>query len=322
MNEHTPFPTMRPRTRFAPSPTGYMHLGNVWIAFLNWLWTRQHQGTIVLRIEDIDQQRCRDTYRQAIEDDLAWLGLDYDEGPGHTYSYGEPWQSHRFPLYQSLCDTWQQKGEIYPCYCTRARLHSISSAPHEGEALPVYDGHCRYLTEKEKESQEKKPSWRMRMEDRVEMFTDLWQGQKTHILQKEIDDFVIRRADGMVAYQLAVSVDDGAMGITHVFRGHDLLSSTFYQTYLIKKLGYVPPVYGHLPLLVDSTGTRLSKRQHGITIRELKEAGHTAADIIGLLLYYGGALPKPMPVSAEEARKNISFEDLKRLRETHIMVTE
>ena len=316
------FPSPGPRTRFAPSPTGYMHLGNIWIAFLNWLWTRQHQGTIVLRIEDIDQQRCRDNYRKAIEEDLVWLGLDYEEGPGGSYSYGEPWQSHRFSLYQTLCDIWQKEGKIYPCYCTRARLHSISSAPHEGEALPLYDGHCRYLTEAERAKQPKKPSWRIRMDDREETFTDLWQGEKTYRLRKERDDFVIRRADGMVAYQLAVSVDDGAMGITHVFRGHDLLSSTFYQTYLIKKLGYVPPTYGHLPLLVDRNGTRLSKRQHGITIRELKEAGYTAADIIGRLLYYGGALTKPMPVSAEEARKNISFADLKNLKKPHIMVKE
>lgn len=322
MNEQIPLPTKKPRTRFAPSPTGYMHIGNVWIAFLNWLWTRQHQGAIVLRIEDIDQQRCRDTYRKAIEEDLAWLGLDYDEGPGGTYAYGEPWQSHRFSLYQTLCDTWYKEGQIYPCYCTRARLHSISSAPHEGEALPVYDGHCRHLTKEERVAQTKKPSWRIRMEDTTETFTDLWQGTQRHTLKKEIDDFVIRRADGMVAYQLAVSVDDGAMGITHVFRGHDLLSSTFYQTYLLKKLGYAPPVYGHLPLLVDSTGTRLSKRQHGITIRELKEEGYTASDIIGRLLYYGGAIAKPMPVSAEEARRNIAFEELKALGKTHIMVEE
>ena len=310
----------KPRTRFAPSPTGYMHLGNIWIAFLNWLWTRQHQGTIVLRIEDIDKQRCRTEYIKGIQEDLAWLGLDYDEGPGGMYSYGEPWQSHRFSLYEKVCHHWAEKGDIYPCYCSRARLHSISSAPHEGEALPVYDGHCRYLSAEEQAAQSKKPSWRIAMEDTEETFNDLFQGKKIQTLSKETDDFVIRRADGMVAYQLAVSIDDGTMGITHVFRGNDLLSSTFYQTYLLQKLGYGVPTYAHLPLLVDENGVRLSKRQQGITVRELKENGKTSADIIGLLLYYAGALPSPMAVTAEEARKNIAMGELRNLKKKHIVV--
>lgn len=308
------------RTRFAPSPTGYMHLGNVWIAFLNWLWTRQQKGEIVLRIEDIDRQRCKEEYIQGIEEDLAWLGLDYDEAPGNIYDYGEPLQSHRFSLYHTICEKWKEKGDIYPCYCSRARLHSISSAPHEGEALPVYDGHCRHLTKEEQEAMTKAPSWRIKMEPSEETFTDLFSGTHTMDLEAETDDFLIRRADGMVAYQLAVSIDDGAMGITHVFRGNDLLSSTFYQTYLLKKLGYPVPTYAHLPLLVDAAGVRLSKRQHGITIRELKEAGKTPGDIIGLLLYYAGALPKPMTVTSEEALRNISFDQLRHLSEKHIEV--
>ncbi len=297
-----------------------MHLGNIWIAFLNWLWTRQQGGTIVLRIEDIDQQRCKAEYIQGIEEDLDWLGLDYDEGPGNTYDYGEPLQSHRFSLYQEICDRWKEEGEIYPCYCSRSRLHSISSAPHEGEELPVYDGHCRYLTEEERAQMTKGPAWRIRMEDQVETFQDLFSGPHRRKLEAKTDDFLIRRADGMVAYQLAVSVDDGAMEITHVFRGNDLLPSTYYQTYLLKKLGYAVPTYAHLPLLVDAQGVRLSKRQHGITIRELKEAGKTPADIIGLLLYYGGAISKHTPVTAEEARRNISFDELTKLGERHIVV--
>lgn len=308
------------RTRFAPSPTGYMHLGNVWIAFLNWLWTRQHKGEIVLRIEDIDRQRCKAEYIRGIEEDLSWLGLDYDEGPGTNYDYGEPLQSHRFPLYQSILERWKENGDIYPCYCSRARLHGISSAPHEGDELPVYDGHCRYLTDEERNTMTKAPSWRVKMEPSEETFTDLFSGPHTLTLQPETDDFLICRADGMVAYQLAVSIDDGAMGMTHVFRGNDLLSSTYYQTYLLKKLGYAVPTYAHLPLLVDAAGVRLSKRQHGITIRELQDAGKTPPDIIGLLLYYGGALPKPMPVSAEQAVRSVSFQELTNLAKRHIVV--
>ena len=311
---------MKIRTRFAPSPTGYMHLGNVWIAFLNWLWTKQQGGDIVLRIEDIDRQRCHEEYIRAIEEDLEWLGLSYDEGPAGNYSYGKPLQSERFPLYQEILDTWYKEGEIYPCYCTRARLHSISSAPHEGETLPVYDGHCRELTDAERAAMTKAPSWRIRMEEVSESFTDLFCGTLERRLFPKADDFVVRRADGMVAYQLAVSIDDGAMGITHVLRGNDLLSSTYYQLYLIRKLGYPVPTYGHLPLLVDQEGVRLSKRQQGITIREMKESGAKAEDIIGRLLYLAGAIPKEMPVSAEKALREISFAECKKLGQTHIVV--
>lgn len=313
------------RTRFAPSPTGYMHLGNIWIAFLNWLWTRQQGGAIVLRIEDIDRQRSHAEYIAGIQEDLAWMDLSYDEGPGGNYSYGTPVQSLRFPLYQAIMDRWKEAGEIYPCFCSRARLHSIASAPHEGEGLPVYDGHCRRLTAEEVLEREngKAPSWRLRMEESCVSFTDLFCGEETCVLRPGIDDFVLRRADGMVAYQLAVSVDDAAMEMTHIFRGNDLLSSTFYQLYLLKKLGVArAPIYGHLPLLVDAEGVRLSKRQKGLTLREMKAEGKKPADIIGLLLYYAGALPKPMPVSAEEAARNVSFEELKHLSLPHIVVTQ
>ncbi len=311
---------MKIRTRFAPSPTGYMHLGNVWIAFLNWLWTKQQGGEVVLRIEDIDRQRCHTEYICAIEEDLEWLGLSYDEGPRGNYFYGQPLQSERFPLYEEILGKWQEDGLIYPCYCTRARLHSISSAPHEGEALPVYDGHCRDLADSERAVMTKAPSWRIRMEEACESFTDLFCGSHERALLSKADDFVVRRADGMVAYQLAVSIDDGAMGITHVLRGNDLLSSTYYQLYLLRKLGYEPPTYGHLPLLVDETGVRLSKRQQGITIREMKESGMKAEDIIGKLLYLAGAISKEMPVSADEALRNISFQECKNLGQKHIVV--
>ncbi len=308
------------RTRFAPSPTGYMHLGNVWIAFLNWLWTKQQGGDIVLRIEDIDRQRCHEEYIRGIEEDLEWLGISYDEEPEGAYSYGRPLQSERFPLYQEILDRWEKAGEVYPCYCTRARLHSISSAPHEGEALPIYDGHCRELTEEERAAMTKAPSWRICMEETCESFTDLFCGTHERKLFPKADDFVVRRADGMVAYQLAVSIDDGAMGITHVLRGNDLLSSTYYQLYLLRKLGYQPPIYGHLPLLVDQTGVRLSKRQQGITIREMKESGRTAADILGKLLYLAGAISREMPISAEQALREISFGECRNLRQQHIVV--
>lgn len=312
---------MSVRTRFAPSPTGFIHLGNVWVAFLNWLYTRQHQGKLVLRIEDIDQTRSRKEYAQALMEDLDWIGLDWDEGPGGTYPYGSAVQSERLSLYHECVERWKQEGKVYPCYCTRARIHKISSAPHRGETLPVYDGHCRNLTDEQRKMQERQPSWRIRIEKETEeSFHDLLRGDAVHALKPCEDDFVVMRADGQIAYQLAVSYDDGAMGITHVFRGEDLFSSTFYQTAILKKLEYPVPTYAHLPLLMDKEGNRLSKRQHGITIRDMRAAGVTAEEIIGKLLFWAGAIPNPEPLSATYAEKNIPFSDCRNLKQKGIIV--
>ena len=298
---------MEIRTRFAPSPTGYMHLGNVWIAFLNWWWTRQHRGKIVLRIEDIDQLRCHEKYISAIQEDLTWLGLDWDEGPEDVYAYGPLQQSHRYEIYKAIQKKWEKEYLLYPCFCSRARIHKVSSAPHLGEETLIYDGHCRNLSESIQRTIKKIPSWRVKIDEEKISFNDMFCGSQIKVLKAISDDFVVFRADGAVAYQLAAAADDGTMGITHVFRGNDLLPSTFYQIYLLKKLKYPVPTYGHLPLLVDKTGVRLSKRQHGITVKELREAGVSAEQIIGQFLFWLGALKKPMPLSAETALTDILF---------------
>lgn len=308
------------RSRFAPSPTGRMHLGNLWIAFLNWLWTRHRGGKIILRMEDIDRDRCRKEYEEGILEDLSWMGLDFDEGPEGIYSYGPAVQSRRYDIYDSILSAMEKKGHIYPCYCSRSRIHQVLSAPHEGEARPVYDGHCRNLTPKERESMTKNPCWRVRMEESTISFTDLFYGTITRTLKAGADDFVVRRADGLVAYQLAVSIDDGEMGITHVFRGNDLLDSTPGQAWLIQKLGYQVPAYGHLPLLVDTRGIRLSKRQKGITVRELRNRGLRPEDLTGLLLHLAGGLPELRPVSLEEALEDFPFEKLTALQKKHIVL--
>lgn len=308
------------RSRFAPSPTGRMHLGNLWIAFLNWLWTRQRGGKIILRMEDIDRDRCRKEYEEGILEDLSWMGLDFDEVPEGIYSYGPAVQSRRYDIYDSILSAMEKKGHIYPCYCSRSRIHQVLSAPHEGEARPVYDGHCRNLTPKERESMTKNPCWRVRMEESTISFTDLFYGTITRTLKAGADDFVVRRADGLVAYQLAVSIDDGEMGITHVFRGNDLLDSTPGQAWLIQKLGYQVPAYGHLPLLVDTRGIRLSKRQKGITVRELRNRGLRPEDLTGLLLHLAGGLPELRPVSLEEALEDFPFEKLTALQKKHIVL--
>lgn len=309
-----------PRTRFAPSPTGYIHLGNVWVAFLNWWWTRQHGGQLVLRIEDIDRQRCRTEFVSAVMEDLAWLGIDWDEGPGDTLLYGSLIQNERMPFYRGIFERWKAEGKVYPCYCTRARLRSIASAPHEGEGRPLYDGHCRYLTTSERKSETKAPSWRLKAERETIQFDDLFRGHQTYTLAPGTDDIVLLRADGMMAYQLAATADDGAMGITHVFRGNDLLPSTYDQISILNKLAYPIPTYGHVPLLVDANGVRLSKRQHGITVRDLREAGVTPETIIGKLLFWAGAAKTSHPISAEEAVRNVDFSSCTRLKDRHIMV--
>ncbi len=309
------------RTRFAPSPTGFIHLGNVWVAFLNWLWTRQHDGQIILRIEDIDRQRCQSQYTDALLSDLDWLGLDWDEGPETCHWYGSVIQSQRLDFYQNQLTRWRENQTIYPCYCSRAALRRIASAPHLGEVIPVYDGHCRYLTPEERAAKTKTPSWRFKMETQTVCFRDLLCGDQKKTLHAGNDDFVLARADGMIAYQLASAADDGIMKVTHVFRGRDLLPSTAGQVCLIQKLGYKVPEYAHVPLLTDSEGIRLSKRQHGITIRDMRDAGIAAEDIIGTLLFWAGAIAKPEKVSANQALQNFDFFSCTNFTKAQIMVS-
>lgn len=274
--------------RFAPSPTGQLHLGNIWVALLSYLHIKQQGGLYVLRMEDIDTQRSKRSLGEAQLDDLEWLGLTWDEGPRVGGAHGPYWQSERYDLYEAQLEQWRQQDKIYPCYCNRARLHSISSAPHGQEGIAYYDGHCRHLTDEERSTQTKTPSWRLKVERRTYSFTDIWQGEQQAVLQPEVDDFVVKRADNMFAYNLAVVYDDIAMGITEVIRGYDLLPAVGHQLWLYELMGSTAPQYGHVPLIVDSEGYRLSKRQRSITVKELRESGYSAAMIIGRLALEAG----------------------------------
>lgn len=274
------------RGRFAPSPTGYIHLGNVWTAFLAWLQVRQQKGTLILRIEDIDEQRSKPEYTQALLEDLAWLGLDWDEGPGKGGPYGPYIQQERYSLYEKALQELQAKHLLYPCYCSRARLQAIG-APHEGEHR-LYDGHCYGMPEEQRRQMDRKPSWRVHVPHVSVSFTDGSYGPFSDYLPRVCGDFVVRRADGLYAYQLAVAVDDGSMGITHVLRGRDLLSSTAQQIWLMEVLGYTPPSYTHVPMLIDASGNRLSKRQQGITVRSLRDRGVQADALLSALALAGG----------------------------------
>ena len=283
--------------RFAPSPTGYIHLGNVWIALLSYISTRQQKGTYVVRMEDIDLQRSKRELGEALLDDLEWLGFEWDEGPRIGGSESTYWQSERQEYYANILECLALEKLIYPCFCNRARLQSIASAPHVGEVVHRYDGHCRHIDEKEVKilSAEKDPSLRLSIDSCDIEFTDRWQGVQHIHLEGELDDYVLRRGDGMYAYNLAVVLDDIAMGITEVIRGDDLLDTTGQQIYLYKTLqqclhskNIKVPSYGHAPLLIDSEGHRLSKRQKSITIRELRDNQWSANRIVGELAIAGG----------------------------------
>lgn len=282
-----------PVGRFAPSPSGRMHLGNVFSALLAWLSVKKQGGKIILRIEDLDPDRSKAEYADAIKRDLEWLGLTWDEESAC--------QSQRTMRYQAAFDTLQSMGLVYPCYCTRAELHA-ASAPHASDGQAIYPGTCRT-----RESiPDRRPAWRLLTENRVISFCDGLRGEYSENLEKECGDFIIRRSDGVYAYQLAVVVDDGEMGVTQVVRGSDLLSSTPRQLYLYELLGFDPPEFYHVPLLVSPDGRRLSKRDGDLDLSALREV-YAAQELIGILACAAGLLDKPISVSPEQLAGQFSW---------------
>lgn len=286
--------------RFAPSPSGRMHLGNVFSAMLAWLSVRSKKGEMVLRIEDLDPDRCRKEYALQLMEDLKWLGLDWDEE--------QPWQSCRSEAYANAFETLQ--GKVYPCYCSRTELHA-ASAPHASDGRLLYAGTCRDLTDAERAEKTKTPAWRIMVPDRRYGVLDGLQGLYEENLARECGDFILRRADGVYAYQLAVVVDDAAGGVTEVVRGSDLLSSTPRQAYLQDLLGYVRPEYYHVPLLIDKSGRRLSKRDGDLDLGVLREA-MAPEELLGRLAWAAGLLEKYVPVSAAELAADFSWDKVRR----------
>ena len=271
--------------RFAPSPSGRMHLGNLWSCLLAWLAARSAGGSIVLRLEDLDPDRCRQEYCDQVMRDLEWLGLDWD---------GEPvYQSRRTEAYAAAFRELERQGLVYPCYCTRAE-RLASSAPHRSDGITVYDGRCRSLTAPEREKLEKtrRPAWRAAVGEKSISFCDMLCGKYEEDLKMDCGDFILRRSDGVYAYQLAVVVDDAEMGVTQVVRGSDLLSSTPRQIWLLEQLGYSVPTYCHVPLLKSPAGRRLSKRDRDLDMGYLR-AHTTPEKLVGLLAYLAGLIPRP-----------------------------
>lgn len=297
---------MTVKGRFAPTPSGRMHLGNLFSALLAWLSVRSKNGRIVLRIEDLDIGRCRIENALQFEKDLRWLGLDWDEG-----GCFEPYlQSKRGQVYDEVFDKLSQMGLVYPCYCSRASLHA-ASAPHASDGQYVYSGGCKNLTAQQRAQMTKIPAWRLEVPDREVSFIDGHLGKFSQNLARECGDFIIRRADGVYGYQLAVVVDDALMEVTEVVRGCDLLDSTPRQIYVNQLLGYDIPSYYHLPLLTAPDGRRLSKRDKDMDLSEL-EKNYTPQQLVGKLAYIAGIIKTPEAVSARELVDEFSWEKVRK----------
>ena len=283
--------------RFAPTPSGALHLGNLLCSLLAWLSARSQGGRVILRIEDLDTARTSPAFTRQLEEDLLLLGLDWDEG-GDQAPY---LQSGRTAFYQAILEKLQSAGQVYPCFCSRAELHA-ATAPHASDGEPIYTGRCWDLTpgEVEKLAQKRPPALRLRVPDEEVAFTDGHYGPITQNLQQQCGDFVLRRSDGVFAYQLAVVADDGDMGVTQVVRGRDLLSSTPRQLYLYQLLGYPAPDFFHTPLLLASDGRRLSKRDGDVSLQGLIRRGFSPEDIVGRLAFLCGLLERPQPMAARE----------------------
>ena len=287
--------------RFAPTPSGRMHLGNVFAALIAWLSVRSQNGQLVLRMEDLDTQRTSADFASVLRDDLRWLGLDWD--------VETPPQSQRSAVYDRYFEKMADLGLLYPCYCTRSQLHSVN-APHLSDGTYVYAGTCRDLTEIQRAAFDRKPAWRVKVPDKVWSITDLVQGDYSLNLATDCGDMVVRRADGVYVYQLAVTVDDGEAGVTEVVRGMDLLSSAPRQMYLQELLGFAHPTYGHVPMLLAPDGRRLSKRDKDLDLGMLRQR-ITPEALIGTLAYASGLIERNEAISARELASIFSWEKLK-----------
>jgi len=296
------------RGRFAPSPTGDLHLGSIATALCAWLDARSQSGKLVLRIEDIDTARVIPGAARQMVDDLKWLGFDWDEGPDIGGDFGPYVQSERLQIYDRAVSHLMKNGLVYPCDCSRAEIGRAASAPHAGEEGPVYPGTCR---QQRKEHFRRSPSLRFVVPHRVITVHDGLQGDFRQNLADDCGDFVVRRGDGVFAYQLAVVVDDIQMGISHVVRGADLLSSAPRQVCLIEAFGAPTPRYFHAPLIVNPDGTRLAKRARGVSIRHYREAGVDAAKLVACLAQALGLTREPS-ICAQELVDSFSWDKVKR----------
>ena len=298
------------RTRFAPSPTGDLHVGNIRTALFDWAYARHSGGKLIFRIEDTDRERVTDEYIARAIDTLKWLGLNWDEGPEVGGSYGPYLQSQRLEIYTEWANTFLKNGDAYYCYCSTEELEARREAQREANQAPGYDGKCRSLTSEEisrYQAEGRKPVIRMRMPDGETRFTDLIRGEVV-FEHKYVPDFVLMRADGSPLYTLAVAVDDVLMKVTHVLRGEDLLSSTPRQIRVYQAMGVAPsdyPAFAHLPFVMGTDNAKLSKRNGEVSIAWYREEGFLPEAICNYLALLGW--------SPGDDRENITMEELVQL---------
>lgn len=301
------------RGRYAPSPTGELHLGNMRTALLAWLQVRAAGGTLVMRVEDLDERRVRLGMIERQLDDLLWLGLDWDEGPRKGGPHAPYLQSRRAELYEQALERLADDGHLFSCYCSRKEIAEAASAPHGPEDEgPIYPGTCRELPDAQagRRARERDAALRLRVPDEVIDFEDLLQGRVRYDAARDLGDFVVRRKDGIPAYQLAVTVDDAAMEITHVLRGADLLPSTARQILIYRALDLPTPAWIHVPLMLGPDGERLSKRHGAVSLREVRDSGASPERVIGWMAASCGLAEKGDEMSAAELIHGFSLEKL------------
>lgn len=291
--------------RYAPSPTGLIHVGNARTALAAWLSVRSRGGSFVWRLEDIDGPRVVPGMAEAAMEDLAWLGLDWDEGP---YI-----QSERSAFYEEALARLAAAGRVFPCRRSRKDLQSIASAPHGPEGSAPYPAAFRpERLAADWFEQVADAAIRFQVHDRPVEWIDRVHGRQTERVGQTVGDFVLKRRDGLYAYQLAVVVDDLLMGIDEVVRGADLLDSTARQIQLIEALGGTPPAYAHVPLVVNAQGEKLSKRDAGLTLRSLRETGMQPEALAGYLGWSLGLLDRPERCAVAELAPLFAWEKVRR----------
>ena len=290
--------------RFAPTPSGRLHLGNLLCCLLAYLSCRSQGGKFLLRIEDLDAPRCPKRLADQCVSDLRFLGFDWDEPPLY--------QSERTDIYRQTFDRLCAMGLIYPCFCTRAQLHA-AQAPNLGDREPVYNRACAALTPREiaERAKTRTPAMRLRVPDVDVSFVDGHFGPVCENLERDCGDVILRRSDGLFAYQLAVVVDDALSGVTEIVRGRDILSATPRQIYLQRLLGYATPAYRHIPLLMDSQGRRLAKRDKDLDLTALSKV-MTPEQILGMLAFSAGVIPENRPAGLTELTKAFDWKNVKK----------
>src|SRR5882672_10572858 len=283
------------RVRFAPSPTGYLHIGGARTALFNWLFARHNQGVFILRIEDTDELRSTEESVSGILDSMKWLGLDWDEGPtpdgrGVKGDYGPYFQMQRLEKYQAACDELVKKGLAYPCYCTAEEVEKMRELALLAKRPPKYDGRCRNLTSEQRAASEqagKKKSIRFKTPQTGNTrFVDLVRGG-LDFENALLEDFVILKTSGVPTYNFACVVDDHHMAISHVIRGDDHLSNTPRQILVYEALGWKPPEFGHLAMILGSDGSRLSKRHGATSVTDYRDSGYLPEVMLNYLALLG-----------------------------------